>query len=122
MNKQLFEHYLSQLAQPVEDLYQVIPLIKPCAYCGVGVKCQVITAEVYRLGSPHAHFKHKCGSCKNFVFEGKAKACYISKSYKLPPKTPRNTGNPRGRPRKQPMPGTLAPQVTETELYRIVKY
>lgn len=45
---------------------------RDCEYCDKQVVNQTIVAEVYRLGTPWQHFRHKCKSCNCFVFDASA--------------------------------------------------
>ena len=41
-----------------------------CKYCDRSVTNQRVECQAHRLGSPFAHFKHKCKTCNTFVYDG----------------------------------------------------
>ena len=52
---------------------QVVAPLKPCEYCNVIIKNQVVLCAAYKLGTPYQHFKHQCYNCKAVLFDGSVK-------------------------------------------------
>jgi RNA polymerase subunit RPABC4/transcription elongation factor Spt4 len=46
---------------------------RACEHCYKMVRGQRILCEVYRLGTPGQHFRHRCQQCKAVIFDGSMK-------------------------------------------------
>ena len=79
---------------------------KACDYCPNEVIDQRIDCSAHRLGTTHAHFKHRCNICKQIVYDGSRanpKEVYSPIIYyRSQAKGERLSinGKPMGRPRK----------------------
>ena len=77
--KTLTEHLLKYNAKLERDVLIKNTEPKLCTYCDKSVVNQRITCEAYRLGTEQEHFKHKCQTCKMFVYDGSSPTPYAVK-------------------------------------------
>ena len=73
MDKKQFEEKTRNLLQWSDSMEKhVVKSIKIelCGYCHNIVENQRIVCDAYKLGQKDQHFKHKCLTCRKYVFDG----------------------------------------------------
>jgi hypothetical protein len=88
MNKQEFEQKIRELMDWNQEQGRWLPKrpkIELCLHCHRIVEDQRIVCEVHRLGTDRQHFKHKCLTCRQYVFDGSRKR---DDQYQLRPISP----------------------------------
>lgn len=77
MEKQEFKNLTEQLIRWSPRLDRFV--LKPeatrtqCRYCGLTVENQRIICEGYRVGRKDQHLKHRCLTCRIWLFDGSKK-------------------------------------------------